>query len=303
VIVVFGALLPLFVLIALGYAARRVGWPGPRAWRAVERLTYYVLFPALLFTSLAGTSLARGGAVAVALAVATMSTAIASLFAGRALALSGPTFSSVIQGAIRPNTYVGVGAALALWSNQGVALAAVGLAVVIPIVNVIAVMGLLRYAPNAGTSRQPSLVASLARNPLILSCLAGLAANAAGLHMPPWLTASLKILGQASLPLGLLAVGAALELSALRSRWQAVAAACGLKLIVSPTLAAALLVLLGVHGTAFAVAVVYMGVPTSASAYVLAAEMGGDRSTMATIISASTILSAITLPAIVLAMR
>jgi len=303
VIAVFGALLPLFVLIALGYAGRRMGWPGPRAWRAVERLTYYVLFPALLFTSLAGASLAGGGAVAVALAVATVATAATSLLVGKPLALSGPTFSSVIQGAIRPNTYVGVGAALALWGNQGVALAAVGLAVVIPIVNVIAVMGLLRYAPNAETARQPSLIASLARNPLILSCLAGLAANAADLHLPAWLAESLKVMGQASLPLGLLAVGAALELSALRSRGQAVAAACGLKLIVSPALAAALLVLFGVHGTAFAVAVVYMGVPTSASAYVLAAEMGGDRSAMATIISAATILSAITLPAIVLTMR
>ena len=50
----------------------------------------------------------------------------------------------------------------------------------------------------------------------------------------------------------------------------------------------------------FAVAVVYMGVPTSASAYVLAAEMGGDREAIATIISASTVLSAVTLPVIVL---
>jgi hypothetical protein len=299
VIAVLGALLPLFALIALGYAARRTGWPGPRGWRAIERLTYYVLFPALLFTSLAGTSLAGGGPVAVALALATVATAAASLLTRPPLALSGPTFSSVIQGAIRPNTYVGVGAALALWSNQGVALAAVGLAVVIPIVNVIAVLGLLRYAPPAVAGKPPSLVSSLLRNPLIVSCVAGLAANGVGLDLPEWLMGGLKHLGQASLPLGLLAVGAALELTGLASRWRAVAAACGLKLVVAPAIAAALLALFGVQSTAFAVAVVYMGVPTSASAYVLAVEMGGDRETMATIISASTILSAITLPLIV----
>jgi malonate transporter and related proteins len=303
VIAVLGALLPLFVLIALGYLARRVGWPGPRVWRAVERLTYYVLFPALLFTSLAATSLAGGGLVALALAVATVMTAAAALLTRRLLALPGPTFSSVIQGAIRPNTYVGVGAALALWGNQGVALAAVGLAVVIPIVNLIAVMGLLRYAPKAAAGKPSSLIASLVRNPLIVSCLAGLGANGADLHLPAWLMGNLKLIGQASLPLGLLAVGAALELSALASRRQAVAAACGLKLIAAPAIAAALLALLGVQGTAFAVAVVYMGVPTSASAYVLAVEMGGDRDAMATIISASTIISAITLPLIVTAMR
>jgi malonate transporter len=301
VIGVLGALLPLFVLIALGYLARWIAWPGPRAWRSIERLTYYILFPALLFTSLARTSLAGGGVVALALALATVATAAVSLLTHRPLALSGPTLTSVIQGAVRPNTYVGVGAALALWGNQGVALAAVGLAVVIPIVNVIAVMGLLRYAPSA--AKQPSLIASLVRNPLIMSCLAGLAANAGGLHLPSWLWGSLKLLGQASLPLGLLAVGAALELSVIRSRGAAVAAACGLKLIVAPAIAAIFLAVLGVEGTAFAVAVVYMGVPTSASAYVLAVEMGGDRDAMATIISASTILSAMTLPAIVLAMR
>ena len=300
---VLSALLPLFVLIALGYGARWIGWPGAKAWRVVEQLTYYMLFPALLFSSLAGTSLAGGSVVALALALTTVATTALALLTQGPLLLSGPTFSSVIQGAIRPNTYVGVGAALAVWGDQGVALAAVGLATVIPIVNVIAVIGLLRYAPSDGSETRRSLILSLIKNPLIGSCLAGLAVNAVGFELPDWLMGSLKMLGQASLPLGLLAVGAALQLAAIRNRWEAVAASCGLKLIASPVIAALLLGLFGVHGTAFAVAIVYMAVPTSASAYVLAAEMGGDSEAMATIISASTILSAITLPLIVLAVR
>ena len=300
---VLSALLPLFILIALGYGARRIGWPGAKAWRVVEQLTYYILFPALLFSSLAGTSLAGGSVVALALALTTVATTALALLTQGPLLLSGPTFSSVIQGAIRPNTYVGVGAALAVWGDQGVALAAVGLATVIPIVNVIAVIGLLRYAPSDGSETRRSLILSLIKNPLIGSCLAGLAVNAVGFELPDWLMGSLKMLGQASLPLGLLAVGAALQLAAIRNRWEAVAASCGLKLIASPVIAALLLGLFGVHGTAFAVAIVYMAVPTSASAYVLAAEMGGDSEAMATIISASTILSAITLPLIVLAVR
>ena len=300
---VLSALLPLFVLIALGYGARWIGWPGPKSWRVVEQLTYYILFPALLFSSLAGTSLAGGSVVALALALTTVATTALALLAQGPLLLSGPTFSSVIQGAIRPNTYVGVGAALAVWGDQGVALAAVGLATVIPIVNVIAVVGLLRYAPSEGSETRRSLILSLIRNPLIGACLAGLTVNAVGFELPDWLMGSMKMLGQASLPLGLLAVGAALQLAAIRNRWEAVAASCGLKLIVSPIIAALLLGLFGVHGTAFAVAVVYMAVPTSASAYILAAEMGGDSEAMAAIISASTILSAITLPLIVLAVR
>jgi malonate transporter len=295
------ALLPLFGLIALGYGARRIGRPGPTAWRAVERLTYYVLFPALLFQSLATTSLAGGGAVALALGIATMIVATGSLVAGRAVTADGATLSSVLQGAIRPNTYVGVGAALAVWGAQGVALAAVGLAIVIPMVNVISVLGLLRYAPKAG--RQPSLFLSLIGNPLMLSAFAGLAANAVGLHLPAWLSATLKLMGQGSLVLGLLAVGAALNLSALRTHGPAIATASALKLVISPAIAAALLLAFGVGGVPFAVAAVYMGVPTSASAYVLAAEMGGDRDAIASIISATTVLSALTLPLIVVLVR
>lgn len=300
-IAVLRALLPLFALIALGYVARIVGWPKPSVWRSVERLTYYVLFPALLFTSLATTSLAGGGRIAMALAITSAATAAISLCVRKPLRLSGPTFSSVLQGAIRPNTYVGVGAALALWGSQGVALAAVGLATVIPIVNVVAVLGLSLYARGESKGRSP--LAALVLNPLILSCFAGLAANGLGWHLPAWLMDALRLLGQASLPLGLLAVGAALQLSGFWARLPATGAACALKLAISPILAGILLALFGVHGAAYAVSAMYMGVPTSASAYVLAAEMGGDRDAMATIISASTILSALTLPAIVLLAR
>ena len=96
---VLGALLPLFALIAIGYVARLVGWPGPTAWRAMEKITYYVLFPALLISSLAGTSLAGGGAVALALAATSLLTAASALLAPRLIPLTGPTLTSVIQGA------------------------------------------------------------------------------------------------------------------------------------------------------------------------------------------------------------
>lgn len=298
---VLRALLPLFALIALGTVARLAGWPKPPVWRAVERLTYYVLFPALLFSSLATASLAGEGRIAAALAVAAVATAVLALSVRKPLRVSGATFSSVLQGAIRPNTYVGVGAALALWGSHGVALAAVGLATVIPIVNVISVVGLIYYVGSA--KRRLSPVAALALNPLILSCFAGLAANGLAWHPPVWIMGALKLLGQASLPLGLLAVGAALQLSGFRARLPAVGAACVFKLAVAPALTALLLALFGVHGLAFTVAAMYMGVPASASAYVLAVEMGGDRETMATIVSVSTILSALTLPVVVLLAR
>ena len=48
-----------------------------------------------------------------------------------------------------------------------------------------------------------------------------------------------------------------------------------------------------------AVAVLYNGLPTSASSYVLARQMGGDGKLMAGIITATTLAAALTLPVLV----
>ena len=49
----FLLLLPDFALIALGVALRRFAGLGDGFWPGVERLVYFVLFPALLFLALA----------------------------------------------------------------------------------------------------------------------------------------------------------------------------------------------------------------------------------------------------------
>ena len=50
---ILAAISPVFGIIALGFAIRQVDWLGPAFWDAAERITFYVFFPALLFTRLA----------------------------------------------------------------------------------------------------------------------------------------------------------------------------------------------------------------------------------------------------------
>jgi len=294
-------LAPIFLLIVLGYGLRATRFVSDAFWPAAERLTYFILFPALLVSSTAkaelhGLDLAGMGA---ALAVAVLAIAGATLALRRVVAPDGPGFTSVFQGAIRPNTYVGLAAAASLFGPEGTTLAAIGVVAVVPLVNMLSVAVMQRHATNAGGGLKATAL-GIARNPLIGAVAVGAVLNAAGVHRLPVVTPLLDILGAASLPIGLLAVGAGLDIPAARASSRSVMWASGFKLAALPMLTLALAAPLGVTGTALAVAVLYNGLPCSASSYVLARQMGGDHRLMAGIITVQTLAAVLTLPALLL---
>lgn len=303
-ITILGALAPIFLLILMGWAARARGFLTDSFWVPAERLTYYFLFPALLVANLAEARL-DGLPVAGILAshgVATLTMAVlAALVASVAhrppLRLDGAGASSLFQGLIRPNTYVGFAAAAGLFGPEGVTLTALCVALVVPLVNLLSVMALVHWAgPKHGGRRGwRGMVLPIVTNPIIVACLIGIALNLSGIGLPPIVGPFLKILGQASLALGLLAVGAGLELRAVRAAGAPVALAILGKLLVVPALVATLAVMLGLHGLPFAVCVVYGGLPVAPNAYVLARQLGGDARLMAAIITLTTLAAAPTL--------
>lgn len=300
-IAIFSGLLPVFAVIFLGYALRRRRVVADAFWPAAERLTFIIFFPALLVVNTAQARLGPGlVAIAAAVAGSVVVVSLACLVLRRPLHLDGPAFTSLVQSAIRPNVYVALAAAAATFGGEGVALISVCVAVGVPAVNVISVVALQRW--GRGGSVNARLLPALIGHPLILACAIGLAINGTGLGMPPVIGPLLQILGAASLPLGLLAVGAGLEPKMLRSCGAGVLAAGGLKLLVLPALSLAIALLFGAGGREAAVAALYGALPVSASAYVMARQMGGDAPFLAAAITATTLAAAITLPVILFAL-
>lgn len=295
------AVAPIFLLIMLGWALRRMDFPASGFWPMAEALTYYVLFPALLLDtcSRAAPGGAPVGRMALALVLAVCGLCVLLTAARRLVHPDGPAFTSVLQGAIRPNTYVGLAAASALLGREGLSLAAMALLTLIPLVNVLAVAALGAWgAGREGETRGglARILRELARNPLILSCIAGYAVSIAGLTPPKALSETLRILGGSSLPLGLLAVGAGFQFSSVGRHLRGVAVSSAAKLLALPLLAFAACRLLGVDGPALAVAVIFTAIPVSASSFILARQMGGDHGLMAAIITAQTMAAALTMP-------
>jgi hypothetical protein len=291
------AILPIFGLILIGFVLYRLDFPGVGFWPVSERLTYYVLFPAMLVSGLSGRQFdasSLGLSLTLIGAVCLMGAFL--VFTRTMFRLDGPVFTSVFQGAIRPNTYVGLSAAAGLLGPDWMALSAVALLTLIPLVNVLCVLVLSRHGKHGGGLGRVGL--ELIKNPLILACVVGMTLSVLKLPLPGVLLDLLTILGKAALPLGLLAVGAGLRFTGIGASSLPVALASLAHLVALPLAAYGCARLLGVDGPAVTTALIYTAIPVSVSAFILARQMGGDHDVMALIITAQTVLSALTMPLI-----
>jgi malonate transporter len=299
--VVLGALAPVFLLIVLGFALKQSLMRLETQWHGLERLVYYVLFPALLIETLAKADLATvqvagvGGALSLsALLLAGLCLALRPFLAAKC-AVDGPAFTSIFQGTTRWQTYVALAIAGNLYGELGLALASVAMVAIIPIVNVLSVAVLAHYASPEKQSVR-TIAMTVVRNPLIWACAIGLAINVSHLPLPRVWHEVAEALGRSSLAIGLLVTGAGLHLEALFRPSAAAALTVFLKLILMPVVAVALALQFGVSGPNLAVVVTCSSVPTSSSAYVLARQMGGDAPLLAQIITLQTIIAALTMP-------
>jgi malonate transporter and related proteins len=295
---ILDSLLSVFLVIVAGWLLKRHLVPLQEHWQGLEKLTYFVLVPALILKTLASTALNSvpfvtiGGTLLVAnLVGCAILLALRPLLAAR-FGVDGPAFTSVFQGAMRWNAFIALALSGNIFGAQGLALAAVAIATLIPIINIEAVLVLKRY----GTGGGGSLTRGLLTNPFLIATMLGILINASGLPLPRFAMMTLDILGNSALATGLLLVGVGLRLNDLKSPGFALVLGVCFRLIIMPVIAACIGMLFGLSGTALAVIVIATGVPAAAAAYILARQMGGDAPLMAAILTAQTLVSAITLP-------
>lgn len=293
------SLVPVFLTILVGTGLRRTLLPERAVWVGLERLAYFVLFPALLVRALAGAPLTPADAWPLVLATVAaigLTGAIAYVLR-RPLRLSGPRFASVFQGATRFNTYVILGVSEALLGAAGLALASVALGFMIVTSNVLAVLVLVRYGGDETAPDQPSppLLRPLLTNPLIIACIIGLALNVTDIALPRILSNTLDFVGSAAVGIGLLAVGAALQIERVFESGRAVVITCALKLAVQPAIFLLIATLMAVDPDVRLIGVVCTSVPVATSAYVMTSQLGGDADLMARLITATTVVAMITM--------
>lgn len=293
------ALWPVFILLLLGYTAKHSQFLHKEFWSAAEKATYFVLFPVLLVYKLSLADFSGIDFIDVTGWMIGLTLAFSALLAGlqRRMRFSWPVFTSVFQGTVRFNTYVSFAVIAGILGDDGVAILAVLLTVMIPLVNLLSVA-----AFSAGDQHVSwrSVSKSILRNPLIIACFAGFLLNLSGFGLPTVVASVAGLLAAMALPLGVLCVGAGLRLGTLKKPSSALLLSCMLKLLLMPLSMLGLAWLFVEDYRVAITLIIFSALPTAPSAYILSRQLGGDSETMAAIISVQTLLACISLPVILM---
>lgn len=293
------AIWPLFALIVAGHLMRRWQFPSESFWPGAERLNYFILFPALLIASLAKAPLTDPAIPRLALAVFSALGIgwVVLLLLRRLFKWPAARFGVHTQAQLRFNTYLGLAIVGNLFGTEGLGIAAVLLALMVPAVNVLSVWALT--AERGLSPRSPrTLLLPIVKNPLILGCVIGALINLSGIGLPGGSDRLMSLMAASSLPLGLLCVGAALQPRELSAQLGPLVGNSVVRLLLMPLLAWGVTQYLGLPSMESAVVVVFFAIPAATASYVLTRQLGGDAQLMAGVLTLQTLLAIASLPLI-----
>ncbi|MCB1833581.1 MAG: AEC family transporter [Geminicoccaceae bacterium] len=300
----FDAVLPLILLILLGAALARGGFLDENRRRAMDALLFFVLMPAFIIARLGRSELDERALFDLCLLVTALIAAAGLLMLAlrrpicAALGdLSGPTFTSLLQGVIRNNFFIPFAIAESAGLDIGALLAMATVLNILP-ATAISVFALVRHGDGRQSFGWRGALAALARNPLVLAAIAGSALSVSGLGLAAPFEGALRMLGDGVLGLALLAVGAGLRLSAMPRARAGILLASFAKLVLLPLAAWAIGRMIGADVSTALAALMLHCAPTAAGAFILARQLGGDSETMAVIISFQTLACLVTMPTI-----
>jgi malonate transporter and related proteins len=295
---ILNSLFPVFAVIMFGYAAKHYKFLNEGFWPNCEKLAYYILLPLLLFTSISTAPYdnIEHFLTMVSVSIGTISVIAAGLFLIKYLfRIPTSNFISLFQGSIYANAaYIGIPAASALFGKEGLSAYALLMAATVPFVNAVTIITLSCYAHEQGSILR-TVIKKVSLHPIILACLGGFALNYNHIVLPTILTNTLDILGKAAVPMGLIIVGGALDIKALKGTWSYIGSSTFIKLLVSPAIAIVLAKEFGITGLQAHILILYATLPTAAATYLLAKKMKGNAPMMASIIVFETLLAFVTM--------
>ncbi len=298
------ALIPIFLLILIGYFFKRIKFPSNDFWASADKLTYFVLMPSLLVYKLSTANLEGLEAfdfVFVGL-LAIIAVLIISIVINFKVKTSGAPFSSIVQGAVRFNTYVFLALVSAIFADEGIALAALLITFAIPLINFICITVFALYV-NDKKATLLGLIKSIITNPLIVACFIGGIINYLNLSMPIVAINLLEILSAAALPMGLLSVGFSLDLNSIKEARLELILVTVLKLVIMPVCMFFIGKGFGLEGLLLSILIIFSAMPTAPSSFVLARQLGGDIKLMSAIITMQTLVSIFSISIILLLLQ
>ncbi|MGB1068331.1 MAG: AEC family transporter [Henriciella sp.] len=293
--IVIQAVLPIFLVVALGRAIAATGLIDRIGWSAIERIGLYILFPALIIDVLSTASF-NGSTFAMlaALICGQLLMAAIGLLSHYWPGISKGSVAAIIQSNVRWHTFIGLSVAQAIFGSEGLALLAVAAAGMIPTANLISTSAFAAYSETPGSLRDRMV--QVITNPLILACFIGGLLNITNLVPTGPIDDALGLVGQSAITVGLLTAGAAINFKSLHANLSKVLTWSLIRVLIMPILAVGLAHLFDINGLSRSIMIVATATPTASAGVILARQLNGDAALAANLIAMQALLVVFTLP-------
>ena len=289
-------LLALLVVLLVGTGLRVSGILNAGRTARLNAVAYYVALPALIFVATYDQAIGEllSAALVGGLLVVLFATAGVAWFVHRLQGSSADRQSVAIVQSYHSNLgYLGLPLVAATFGGQVTAIASVILGIVSLVQVPLTILVLSTF--NGADGNPLDELRGLARNPILLSLVVGLAVGSSGLAVPGSVAVGLDAVGALALPLALLCVGASLQVDLPSVDVGATGSVVALKIALMPILAWLVFSALAVDAATFVASVVMLATPTAVSTYVFAAELEGDVQFASLNVFATTLGSIVTL--------
>lgn len=287
--------LPIFLLMATGYACRNLGVMNDEHVSAMNRLVFRVFLPVNLCNSLMKvTENISSPSVLAFGSIGTLITCAIAFLIIPKIEKENARRGVMIQGIFRTNYAIfGIPLSEALFPQGDGGVAALMVIATIPLFNVLAVITLETF--RGGKPNFVKILKGIAKNPLIWGCLIGFVLMQIQCPLPEFMTSTIGKLASIASPLALFALGGSINLKTFGANFKSLALSLSARLVIVPAIALSIAYLCGFRGVEFATLMIVFGAPSAVSSYTMAAQMDGDAELAAQQVMLSTVFSAVTM--------
>ena len=290
------AVLPMCLVMALGYGTRRLGWIRREEISAINKIAFRIFLPCLLYYNVYCSDLSGSfDPLLMAYAVGGVLLTFGLALGYTLLTEKLPERRSVmIQGMFRSNYVImGIPVATALLGADQLGTVSILIAVVVPLFNMLSVVVLEVFR---GQKPKPlHILGQIAKNPLVIGSVLGILTLAAGIRLPHILEQTIQNISAIASPLQLFLLGAFFQFSGLKTYRRELVTVSAAKLIVAPGLFLGLGALLGFRGVAFVSLIGVFASPTAVNSFTMAQQMGGDAELAGDIVVTTSAVSILTM--------
>ena len=290
------AVLPMCLIMALGYGTRRLGWIRREEISAINKIAFRIFLPCLLYYNVYCSDLSGSfDPLLMAYAVGGVLLTFGLSLGYTLLTEKLPERRGVmIQGMFRSNYVImGIPVATALLGADQLGTVSILIAVVVPLFNMLSVVVLEVFR---GQKPKPlHILGQIVKNPLVIASALGILTLAAGIRLPHILERTIQNVSAIASPLQLFLLGAFFQFSGLKTYRRELVTVSAAKLIVSPGLFLGLGALLGFRGVAFVSLIGIFASPTAVNSFTMAQQMGGDAELAGDIVVTTSAVSILTM--------